>query len=39
LSVALYPSVEEFEDELRQILNQDRLHKVWILVGSCGYRF
>jgi len=27
LSILLYPSVEEFEDELRQILNNDRLHK------------
>ncbi|PFX29931.1 Nephrocystin-4 [Stylophora pistillata] len=27
LSIMLYPSVEEFEDELRQTLNQDRLHK------------
>lgn len=27
LSIALYPSIEEFEEELRQILNQDRLHK------------
>ncbi|KAJ7394786.1 Nephrocystin-4 [Desmophyllum pertusum] len=27
LSIMLNPSVEEFEDELRQILNHDRLHK------------
>ncbi|XP_068699711.1 nephrocystin-4-like [Montipora foliosa] len=27
LSISLCPSIEEFEDELRQMLNSDRLHK------------
>ena len=31
LSIMLNPSVEEFEDELRQILNHDRLHKVLLI--------
>ncbi|KAK2557771.1 Nephrocystin-4 [Acropora cervicornis] len=27
LSIALHPSIEEFEDELRRMLNRDRFHK------------